>query len=256
MSYNSQNPYDDQRPKQGGGNYQRKQYGGYNNNYRKGGNNFDRPKLTPDQLAALKLPVTVVVIGDDKLPNDVALKVGDVIRLFEQKGVQLRLSCVTNTDVAAREAASHFELHLPWKEFNGEQLKPNEGSYFNTEEALEYAKRFFYSDFEQAPKFLRANLGRNSRLLFGKSLKSPCQLLVVWTPGGEEITAKATNANSAATHAVRMACAAGIPVINLQNADAVGRVQSFLENINVSKQTSSKATGSTNTIYDDEDVPF
>lgn len=208
--------------------------GGWNKGGNGGGKGGfqQREPLTPEQLARLRLPVSVVVTGADRIPDQDAMTIDLFVKKIEAKGITVRCGAASETDKVVAKSARYPEYHLPFKMFDDIEVK-GYGSTFNTDECFEFAKRYFEGDFETANKFHRANHAKNARLLFGKSLRSPTQLVIVWSEDGAEL-ASDTNSRSGATgHIIRMASAAGIPVINIKSQNAEARLDSFLEKIYV-----------------------
>lgn len=239
MSYG--NPYENKSPDTGGqgnGGGSRGGFNGGGGGGNAGGGRFpQREPLTPEQLHRLRLPVTIVLTGNDGIPDSDAMTMDRFIKMIEAKRVTMRSAHATETDMIVSKGARYVEYHTPWKGFaprNGEAVEvKGAGSSFNTDECFEYAKRYFVGDFEQAPKLIRALNAKNARLLFGKNLKNPTQLVIVWSEDGVEAAASTTSRSGNVGHLVRLASAAGIPVINIKSPNAESRLTSFLENIYV-----------------------
>lgn len=254
MSYG--NPYENQGGNSGNGGNNGFQRGGNGGGYsnggnRQGGNGFrggrgqqQEPK-TPEELARMRLPITIVVTGDDRIPDGAAMTIDQVVKAIQAKGITIRGGTNTETDQIVTKTARYVEQHAPWgsKAEDGKryfevrdgakvEIRGN-GSTFNTDECFEYAKRFFQGDYETANKFRRANTAKNARLLFGKNLKAPTQLVIVWSEDGADSAGSTTSRSGDIGHLVRMSCASGIPVINVQKPDAMQRLNAFLENIHV-----------------------
>lgn len=192
--------------------------------------------LTPDQLKALRLYYTVVIAGNDRIPDQKALEVADLVKLAEKRGIRIRAGGQSETDVVVTENSKWAEYHLPWKMFNDIEVK-GMGSTFNTDECFEFAKRYYNGDFETVNKFQRALHGRTPRLLFGKNLKSPANLVIVWSDDGAEKAADTGTRSGIAGHIVRMASAVNIPIINLNNPGSFNKAKALLESINVKPNT-------------------
>lgn len=235
MAYD--NPYESKAPSNGGGYQQRQGGGGYQQRQGGGGGGKGfqpREPLTPEQLERLRLPVTVVVTGNDRIPDVDALTIDRLVKMIEEKGVTVRCGGQSETDKVVAKAARRPEYHTPWKGFDDIEIK-GFGSGFNTDECFEYAKRYYMGDFESANKFQRANHAKTARLLFGKSLRSSTQLVIIWSEDGAETAASTNSRSGIAGHVIRMASASGIPVINIKPG-AESRLSTFLENINVQSQ--------------------
>lgn len=250
MSFN--NPYEDRGAGGGGGGGNG---GGFQNRPAGGGGGFQRgggkggfqqrEPLTPEQLSRLRLPSTVVITGNDRIPDGDAMTIDVFVKMIEAKGITIRCGGSSETDKVVIKSARYVEYHLPFKNFDDIEVK-GLGSTFNTDECFEFAKRYYQGDFETANKFQRANHGKTARLLFGKSLRSPTQLVIVWTGDTAENAAQTNSRSGIAGHVIRMASAAGIPIINVNSSNAEERLKNFLENISVKQQPVQKQATATN----------
>lgn len=215
-----------------------------------GGGGFKpgQPKepLTPEQLKRLRLPVSVVVTGNDRIPDGDAMTVDRFVKMIDAKGITIRGGTNSDTDQLVTKTVRYVEQHAPWanKGDNGSRFFENKndgsrveikgaGSSFNTDECFEFAARYFVGDFEAANKFQRANHAKTPRLLFGKNLKNPTQLVLIWSEDGVDTPSAVSSRTGWAGHVIKMASAAGIPVINIKNPNAESRLTTFLETIYV-----------------------
>lgn len=236
-----ENPYDSKGPSSSG-NYQPRPSGnggggggnGFNQRNGGGGGKGFQPRepLTPEQLERLRLPVSVVITGNDRISDSDGMTIDRFIKMIEAKGITIRCGGQSETDKVVAKLARYPEYHLPWKGFDDIEFR-GFGSGFNTDECFEFAKRHYLGDFETVNKFQRANHGKTARLLFGKSLRSPAQLVIIWNEDGGETPASTNSRSGIAGHVIRMASASGIPVINVKNPGAEARLSTFLENIYV-----------------------
>lgn len=202
----------------GGGNFQRGGSGGGN----RGG--FQRRELSPAELAALKLPKSVAMVGNTGAPETLIPLIRDIAGLLQQNGYTIRVSALDGFDKMAMEVIQGHELYLPWKGFN--EIQGGFGNY-NSDESKEMAKRYL-QDWDGMKDFQKAFFSKNARLVLGKTVKEPCQLVIVWSDDGVEGPANRTARSSHAGHAAAIAKAMNIPVINLSNPDAMNRVKRFL----------------------------
>ena len=226
-----------------GGGYQRRDDGGYRGSNNGGGGGFRKgggggrggwtpPEYTPEQIAAAYVPLSVAFLGNDK-PNDaIVSKIIRVVKMFEAKKFIIRTGAERGVPKIVIDNAMSPELHIPFKDFDDIQ-KP--ASYYSDVLCEEIARKM-KQDLDTAPKIVKALYAKNPRVIFGKNLKSPCNLLIIWTEDGCENPADVTNQSGIGGHACKLAAAAGIPVINLQNADAESRVEQYLRTLYVEAQ--------------------
>lgn len=242
---NYQNPYEQSNPSSNN-RFQQNRQGGFNRGK-------PEPK-TPEELKRMRLPISIVVTGEDRISDSMAMTVDKVVKDIQERRITIRGGGNTDTDQVVTKAARYVEQHVPWaakaddgKRYfdlrDGDRVEVRgNGSSFNTEECFEFAKRYFHGDYETVNKFRRANTAKNVRLLFGSKLRAPAQLVIVWSEDGAENAHQTTSRSGDIGHLVRMATASGIPVINLKNQDAVSRIASFLENMNVEQPTEESTT--------------
>ena len=138
--------------------------------------------------------------GSRKAPPDVLLLMRRVASRLAQRGLLLRTGGAEGADRAAQEGAlaqgGDVELYLPWPGFGG--LKG----------ALERPRsEAYHPAWERLSPGVRALMARNVHVLLGSDLRSPAAFFVCWTPGGETV--------GGTGHAIRVASAYGIPVVNL-----------------------------------------
>lgn len=219
----------------GGGGYNRQNGGGYNGgNFNKkpqGGGGFPKREYTEEDIRNAKFPMSVVFSGNDNLPEAPAVLMGRLIPAFEKAGFEIRSGGTNGMDEVVEKIAQKVDLHLPFRGFNKKESK----SQFSNEICKEFARRA-QPDIESLPKVQKAILEKNPRLLFGKYLTAPAQIVIVWSSDGCELNHEVTNRSGSAGHLVKLAIASGIPVINLQRPDAEQRALAILEKMNVQPQ--------------------
>lgn len=254
----SDNPYENQGQNNGygnnnngyqnrnnGGGYNRGNGGGYNrgNNggnrggaYSKGGGGgrggWTPPEYTPEQVAAAFVPLSVAFLGNEKLNDTIVARIVKVLKMFEAKKFAIRTGAERGVPRVIIDNAMAPELHLPFKKFDGIE---NAASYY-TDALCEEIARKMKQDIDTAPDIIKAIYAKNPRVLFGKNLKQPVSILIIWTEDGCENPSDVTNQSGIGGHALKLAAAAGIPVINLQNADAESRVEHYLRTLYVEAQ--------------------
>lgn len=216
----------------GGGGWQNKQGGGGNWNRSGGGggggnwkNRQQQKELSPEELAALTLPKSAAFTGNQRAPEQLAPVIAEAVNLLRHHGYTIRVSCMDGFDKLAMDAAPGAEIHSPWRNFNQVQ---NETSSFNSPECKEYAKRYL-PEWGNLKDAQQAFYAKNVRLLLGKYLKQPCQIVIIWSEDGCEGPSTRTMQSAHAGHISALAKAMNIPVINLANPNAINRLRQFLE---------------------------
>lgn len=216
-----------------GGNWQNRQGGGGNWNRNGGGGggggnwkNRQQPKpLTPEELEKLKLPKTAVITGNGRAPDQLKPLIAEAGNILAHHGYTIRASCMDGFDKMVMETIPGVELHIPWKNFNQVQ---GEASYFSNDECKEFAKRYL-PEWSNIKEVQQSFYAKNVRLILGKYLKQPCQIVIIWSEDGCEGPATRTMQSGQAGHVAAIAKAMNIPVINLSNPNAIPRLRQFLE---------------------------
>lgn len=211
--------------RQGGGGGGWKGNGGGFNRGGGGGNRFQKPQLTPEQLAAMPIPKSAVMAGNFRAPEQLIPVIKEMADLLKHSGFVIRVGGMEGFDKLVMDNVHGTEAHIPWKEFNGVH---DAASSFNSDECKEYAKRYL-PDWGNLKDSHQAFFAKNARLVFGKSLKQPCQIAIIWSDDGVEGPANRTPASMHAGHIAVMCRAMHIPVINISNPNAVQRLRQFLE---------------------------
>lgn len=247
-SYGGQNNYQPPQQQQqnysstnGGNNWQNRQGGNNNWQGKQGGGNWNRSgggsggggnwkgrqqkQLTPEELANLQLPKTAVISGNARAPEQLKPLIAEIAGMLQSNGYTIRTSCMDGFDKMVQETVPNAEIHAPWKGFNQVQ---NEASNFNSDECKEFAKRFL-PEWSSIKDSQQAMYSKNVRLVLGKYLKQPCQIVIIWSEDGCEGPANRTMQSGQAGHTSAIAKAMGIPVINLSNPNAVARLRQILE---------------------------
>lgn len=220
-SYQSNKPSYNQ-----GGNYQRNNYGGQNKPSWQGGNKsggFQRKELTPEELKEIKLYIPFAITGNTNANEHVVGAVARVVRMLEAKNWTTRTGGMDGIDDVAEKASHKPELHIPWKGFNQKQ---NFASSFNTQEAIEFARRF-QPNFDTLKPAHQGFLAKNVRLLLGKDLKSRVACLIIWSEDGAELPSERSSKTGAAGHLIALAYELNIPVFNLGKPGTESRIEAF-----------------------------
>lgn len=221
-SYSSGNSYGGG----GGGGYKP---GGYSGGGGGGGNwkgkGQQQRQLTPEELTNLKLPKTAVITGNSKVPDNFRPLIQEAVSILRSHGYTVRASGMDGFDKMVLECAQDAEIHLPWKDFGGVS---NAASTYNSDECKEYAKRYL-PEWGGIKESHQAFYSKNVRLLLGKYLKQPCQIAIIWSEDGCEGPSTRGPQSGQAGHVAALARAMHIPVINLNNPNAIARLRQFLE---------------------------
>lgn len=118
----------------------------------------------------------------------------------------MRTGGAEGADRAAQEGAlaqgGEVELYLPWPGFGGLKgvlERPRSEAY--------RIAAYHHPAWERLSPGVRALMARNVHVLLGADLGGPAAFFLCWTPGGEVV--------GGTGHAIRVALAHGIPVVNL-----------------------------------------
>lgn len=216
------NSYNNQRQGGGYGSGQR-QGGGYGNQRQGGGGAFQRKVWTPEELAAYKLYKTVVFSGEQNCPDSVIPNLIDIIKELENNDYIIRHSVLRGFDEEVARVVRSAEMHLPWKGFADKESKFT----YTPDEAKEIAKRC-YPGWENLKLPMQGFSALKVRLMMGKDMKSPAQMLIIWTDDGAESVRERTQSCGFTGIAIDIANQLRIPVFNLQRADTLSRIRAFL----------------------------
>ena len=119
----------------------------------------------------------------------------------------MRTGGAEGADRAAQEGAlaqgGEVELYLPWPGFGG-GLK---GVLERPRSEAYRIAAYHHPAWERLSPGVRALMARNVHVVRGADLGSPAAFFLCWTPGGEVV--------GGTGHAIRVALAHGIPVVNL-----------------------------------------
>ena len=203
------------------GGYQKKPYnGGGQGGYQQGG--FQR-KPKPD-FGPIELYKPYTMVSNREASVSVLGRMTEIAKMLDSKGFTCRIDGAEGASSAVEPVQCRKELMLAWKGFN-----EKESSFtYTPPEALELAKKF-HPTFESAKPAVQTFLARNVRLVMGQTLKSPVRFMVIWTEDGAESVRERTSKTGFAGHLIALASALGVPIFNLQKADAEQRLSVWLE---------------------------
>lgn len=203
------------------GGYQKKPYnGGGQGGYQQGG--FQR-KPKPD-FGPIELYKPYTMVSNREAGVSVLGRMTEIAKMLDSKGFTCRIDGAEGASSAVEPLQCRKELMLAWKGFNEKES----AFTYTPPEALELAKKF-HPTFETAKPAVQTFLARNVRLVMGQTLKSPVRFMVIWTEDGVESAKERTSKTGFAGHLIALASALGVPVFNLQKADAEQRLFAWLE---------------------------
>jgi hypothetical protein len=134
-------------------------------------------------------------IGSRETPVPELIKIRALGQSYARQGMLLRSG-------GARGADNAFESGCDLEGGPKEIFTPEMASY----DAIIMAS-LFHTKWEGMPDGIQALLARNCMVILGGDLKTPVDLVVCWTPNGEEI--------GGTGHALRIARHHGISIVNL-----------------------------------------
>lgn len=210
---------------------------------------FQKKEYTPEELKNIKVPITCVITGNDNFPDNIALLVSRLIPAIENKGIVIRTGGLGGIDQVVMATTREAELHIPFKGFN----KLEAASQYNSEPCTEIARRFM-PELDTLPNVPKATFAKNPRLILGRYLTTPAQLVIIWSEDGCEIPNAVNSRSGIAGHVAKIACGSGIRVINLQRPDAEVRINNFLESIYVENRPIPIESTGNNTIQPSEPI--
>ena len=140
-------------------------------------------------------------IGSRETPKEFLDLFTNVAKYLSTKDCVLRSGGASGSDKAFELGATHKEIFLPWKGFEGSNsnLVVQDGKAFDI--ASKYHPRWNY--LSQGAKKLHA---RNSCQVLGRDLESPSDFIICWTKGGK--------GNGGTGQALRIAKDYNIPIFD------------------------------------------
>lgn len=194
--------------------------GGFQAGFNKG------PRAPKPEEIDPTLYLSAVFLGNKEAPPSVIQTMVEDAKYLESKGITIRVGGDGPIDEAVEKAVSKKELILPWKGFN-----EKDSPYTWAIERAHHIAKMFHSAYDNLPKGVKSILAGKARLVMGHKMMSPATIVLVWTEDGAESFREVTAKTSFAGHPIKIACAAGIRVINYGKPDASSRVRHFVETI-------------------------
>jgi len=115
------------------------------------------------------------------------------------------------------------EIFLPWRGFNGHTSALFETPGELHDRATEIAA-LLHPGWGRLSRGARLLMTRNVHQILGPSLDNPVEFVICWTPDGCESESTRTRATGGTGQAIALASRHNIPVFNLANGSAMGRI--------------------------------
>ena len=179
-------------------------------------------RKSTSQTILVALCGTLAIFGLSACGDNGEQKSSQVVEL-EKRGFVIRTGGMKGMENAVEEMARNLEVHLPWKGFDGKESKFT----YTSDEAKEFAKRH-QPAWDNMKPVVQTFCAKNVRLVLGKDLKSPTQLLIIWSEDGAETARERTAKTGLTGVALSIAADLHIPVFNLQRPDAEQRLMQYL----------------------------
>ncbi len=208
-----------------------------------GGTGFksDEPvlPLEPDRTVFKKHNRTFMVEGQD-VPAEKIEKLTAVLDKLHTQGFTLRSSADRMNELD-KDVSSKFarkEYYLPWKKFapdvDAKVEKPNDKARrVSCWLRMTIMRKSDPSVFNDLTGVVRTFISRNTQLILGEDLETPVNFIIVYTPGGEEGDQRVDFKTAKnASYFIQAANILTIPVFNIQNDDAIDRLEKFLSIFN------------------------
>ena len=165
-------------------------------------------------------------IGARKTPPEVLAIMQGLATRMEDEGWRLRSGGAAGADAAFESGVqnqANRAIYLPGRSFN--QRTAGSGGYYDStalpgwQDALETVRQFHPAPDRLSP-FARNLMARNAMQVLGPDLKSPADLVIAYTPGGQ--------VTGGTGQALRMAGSLGIPIRNLGDPQVLSAVRQYL----------------------------
>lgn len=182
--------------------------------------------MTQEQLNALVLPKRgIILTGNYNAPENIIGAIREIGDIIQNAGFAIRASSMKGFDEMVMRSFPQAEFHIPWKGF-GECNNPK--SSFDSDQCKEFARRYL-PEWDTLKDSHKAFWGKNVRLVLGKNLDAHATAAVVWSEDGVEGPANRGQRSGHAGHIAALCEACGIPVININNPNAVQRLRNLIE---------------------------
>lgn len=190
----------------------------------KGG--FQKPPMTPEQLAAVELPKrSIILAGNYGAPDTLSSIIREIADIIQSNGFVVRGSSMDGFDKMVMDNVRNVEYHIPWKEFGG---CSNPKSSFSSDVCKEFAKRYL-PEWSTLKESHQGMFCKNPRLVLGKNLDAHAYAAIIWSDDGVESPANRGQRSAHAGHIAAICHACGIPVINISNPNAVQRLRDLIQ---------------------------
>lgn len=164
-------------------------------------------------------------IGNPKAPPNIVAKCTELGKYLDSKNFTLRTGG-GNTEVeeAFEATTENKELFLPWKKFNDKESKIS-----HYDPCIAAIAQKLQPGYEGLEFWRQSFFNRTVGLMLGKNGKSPVRLLICWSQDGVEQAKDRLATTGFIGIAISTAAQLRIPVFNLKNEDAVGRIKLYVD---------------------------
>lgn len=166
-------------------------------------------------------------VGSRLIDEETAATITHIAKQLSSYGFLLRSGGADGSDTAFYNGADESEIYIPWNGYSGIKMQ-----YPLNKEAFEFAEMFHpnWSSLSDAVKKLMA---RNCYQVLGPNLDDPSHFLLCWTPDGVNAGEDTTNATGGTGQAIRVACAFGVPVCNLNHPESKFQLWQLLNDMGI-----------------------
>jgi hypothetical protein len=158
-------------------------------------------------------------VGSRKTPPSICAKMTTIASLLYDKGLVLRSGGAAGADSAFEKSVlvpSMKEIYIPWKTFENRH-NPTDINCEYSPAAMEIAKTI-HPAWHKLERWGRRLHARNIHQVLGRTLDTPSQFLICWTPGGGIVGGTRT--------AILIAFKHEVPVYNLGHEHIYGDMTS------------------------------
>lgn len=168
-------------------------------------------------------------VGSRETPFEVLKQIAHIAQSLSVYGFTLRSGGADGADKAFELDSIKKEIYLPWPNFNNNNSK----LFVISEKARKIASEHHpvWSKLKPPIQNLHA---RNAYQVLGYDLNKPSDFTVCWTQDGCETRKQRTFKTGGTGTAIAISDTYGVPVFNLKNSDAYGRLKEFLRDRKIS----------------------
>ena len=164
-------------------------------------------------------------IGSRKTPPSVLVDMVDIARACELNKIGLRSGGAIGADRAFESGAGNSLISYRPNDVMSERAYELAKQFYEPHSIREFGRRW-----SSVKPYVKNLMTRNVYQVLGDNLDDPSRFLICWTPDGCESSVTRTKATGGTGQAIAVATAFQVEIINLYNADALGRVERKLSN--------------------------